>query len=168
MEIPVKTYDARSVGFTLMATAGFNTVIAFILTMAGYGAGFGVNLVFAQCMGLSICGAMMTAMHVVTKVNVPRPWLLLGAALVGGTTLGLLVGSLVTGKVFPPPAGMYPPSGTYRNAVGLVAISLLFGIAVSYFFMSREQIIRSHAGSVEVASSEGQGTTFTVRLPRYP
>lgn len=30
-----------------------------------------------------------------------------------------------------------------------------------------ERIVHAHGGTIEVESSEAQGTTFTVRLPRY-
>ena len=36
------------------------------------------------------------------------------------------------------------------------------GLAIS------QQIIEAHGGRIEVASVEGAGTTFTVRLPRLP
>src|SRR6185369_736390 len=45
--------------------------------------------------------------------------------------------------------------GTQRGSVGL-------GL-----FIVRE-IVRAHGGAVEVRSSAGEGTTFTVRLPRGP
>jgi signal transduction histidine kinase len=31
-----------------------------------------------------------------------------------------------------------------------------------------EHIVRAHGGHIEVCSDAARGTTFTVRLPRYP
>ena len=139
MEVPAKHFDAYSVVFTLLATALFNTVIAFILTVVGYGGSFTVNLVFAQCMGLSIGASMMTTMHFIKAAPTVWQWPLLGGALLGGATFGLLIGSLATKKA------LAVTSGVYRPTVGVLVIAILFGIAVSYFFLSREIIVRSQA-----------------------
>jgi signal transduction histidine kinase len=139
MEIPVKKYDLRSVLSILLLTMGFNTAIAFILTAVGYGGGFRVNLIFSQCMGLSICITMIAALHFGRAVNGPAQWLLASGALLGGAALGLLTGSLVTEKEF------FLTPGNYRDAAGVLAVSVLFGIAASYYFFSREQIARSRS-----------------------
>ena len=39
----------------MLYTAIFNTVIAALLTAVGFGGGFGVNLVYSQCIGLPAC-----------------------------------------------------------------------------------------------------------------
>lgn len=139
MEIPAKRYDLRSVLPILLLTMVFNTVIAFILTAVGYGDGFRVNLIFSQCMGLSICATMIGALHFGRAVTGPAQWLLASGALLGGATFGLLTGSLVTAK------GFLLTSGSYRDTAGVLIISVLFGIAASYFFFSREQMARSRS-----------------------
>jgi len=40
--------------FALIAVGAFNTVIALLLSLVGYGGGFGENLAFSQCIGLTI------------------------------------------------------------------------------------------------------------------
>ena len=40
--------------FALVAVLAFNTGIAALLTLVGYGGGFGDNFVFSQCIGLSV------------------------------------------------------------------------------------------------------------------
>ena len=139
MEIPAKRYDLRSIFPILLLTMVFNTAIAFILTAVGYGEGFQVNLIFSQCMGLSICATMIAALHFGRAVTGPAQWLLASGALLAGAAFGLLTGSLVTEK------GLLLTSGSYRDTAGVLAISVLFGIAAVYFFFSREQMARSRS-----------------------
>ena len=43
---------------SLAITVGFNTIIALFITGMGFGDTLGVNFIFAQCIGLSICGCV--------------------------------------------------------------------------------------------------------------
>ena len=54
------THSARLAAYTtlpahILYTAIFNTVIAALLTLVGFGGAFGVNLVYSQCIGLTAC-----------------------------------------------------------------------------------------------------------------
>ncbi|AKJ06719.1 PAS domain S-box-containing protein [Archangium gephyra] len=57
--------------------------------------------------------------------------------------------------------GIFEP---FRRAVGGDAHPTS-GLGLGLFIV--QEIARAHGGTVEVRSSEGQGTTFTVRLPRH-
>src|SRR5450759_2320333 len=51
------THSARlaaraTLSTNILSSVIFNTVIAVLLTAAGFGGGFGVNLVYSQCIGL--------------------------------------------------------------------------------------------------------------------
>lgn len=139
MEIISKKYNLVSVLRSLIYTMGFNTAIAFILTAVGYGGGFGVNLVFSQCIGLSICGSVVTAVHFGRVEHPTLQWLLLGGALLFGAAFGIIAGSLATEN------WLFLGSEKYRDLFVVLAISVMFGIAGSYFFISREQIAKSNA-----------------------
>lgn len=59
------------------------------------------------------------------------------------------------GHALATPAGAEPARITRRRGLGL-------GLFIA------DQIVRAHAGSIEVASSIENGTVFSVRLPRAP
>ena len=143
MEVFEKKYTVRSVVRTVIYTLGFNSVIAFILTVVGYGGGFDVNLIFSQFIGLSICGSVLATIHFGRVTHPKLKWMLLGAALLFGAIVGTIAGAIATQN------WRHLFSGTYGNLFGIMVISVLFGIAVTYFFISREQIARSKSSIQE-------------------
>lgn len=133
----VHASKAAKVIMVLVYTALFNTAIAVLLTTVGFGDDFGKNLVFSQCIGLTICGWMMAAKRVIRPVGFLRRSLTYGVAMaagaVTGTALGAALAGLLTGSAF-------MVRGYFFQVVG---ISMLFGCIITYFFYSRERLSAS-------------------------
>ncbi|HZH16398.1 MAG TPA: PAS domain-containing sensor histidine kinase [Archangium sp.] len=53
-----------------------------------------------------------------------------------------------------------------RRGAGAVRSSKYKSVGLGLYIV--QQIVLSHRGTIEVSSSEAEGTTFTVRLPRHP
>jgi LytS/YehU family sensor histidine kinase len=118
--------------FALLAVAAFNTVIAMLLTVLSYGGGFVENLVFSQCIGLT----MLLLIHLGWRTlwpdaKPPRgPFIaLIATAVVGGWLGGSLLASTLLG--LPWTAG--------RNAWAALAVTVAAGVAGTWFFWSRHR-----------------------------
>jgi sensor histidine kinase YesM len=113
---------------SLIATLVFNTLIAGFLTALGFGGDFVINLVFSQCVGLSILGLIQVALHLPLK-GIPRG-AAVAAAIVGGAVAGGMLGRLLTG------VGTAPDGS--HEAQSLL-IGLVFGSIAAVFFWLRER-----------------------------
>jgi signal transduction histidine kinase len=118
--------------FALIAVGAFNTVIAALLTLVGYGGGFLENLVFSQCIGLTI----LFLIHLGWRrfwpgAKPPRgPFLaLIAAGVIGGWLGGSLVASLLLDR----------PWTAGRNAWVALAVTIVAGISSTWFFWSRQR-----------------------------
>ncbi len=127
-----------------------NTVIALLLTAFGAG-DFGVNLVYSHCIGVSIWLLIEAALYWL----MPRPdlqwrrmYLLVPLCVVLGYTSGLYLAGALLGH----PLGGFG-SGQPRLMLGYLLLSLLAGGALSYYFMSREQLA---AAGEEMALASAQ------------
>jgi signal transduction histidine kinase len=118
--------------FALIAVGAFNTVIATLLTLVGYGGGFMENLVFSQCIGLTILAAIHLGWRRLWPGAKPPagPFL----ALVAGAVLaGWLGGSLLASLLM----GMPWTAG--RNAWAALAVTVAAGTAGTWFFWTRHR-----------------------------
>lgn len=77
------------------STLLFNTAIAGLLTVVGFGEGFWINFVYSQCIGLSIHALNGSVMCRVTQPR--RRWLLLSFTFPGSIFLGVTLASWFTG-----------------------------------------------------------------------
>ena len=118
--------------FALLAVAAFNTVIAVLLSVVGYGGSFGDNLVFSQCIGLTL----LVLIHLGWRAfwpdrKPPRgPFMaLIAAAVVLGWLGGSFLASLVLGL----------PWSAGRNAWAALAVTVTAGVAGTWFFWSRHR-----------------------------
>ncbi|MGA8049943.1 MAG: sensor histidine kinase, partial [Burkholderiales bacterium] len=75
--------------FALVAVLAFNTAIAALLTLLRYGGGFGVNLVFSNCIGLIVLGVIHLGWRALWRDRRPPT-----APLVALIALGIVVGWL--------------------------------------------------------------------------
>lgn len=112
----------------ILLTLAGNTLIAVFLTLLGVGAGWFINLVFAQCIGLSIHGACSTAGRLVAEG--PRRIAAIVAAVPVGVAAGVLLGAGLTG------VGLRDWPAIAWQAV---AIGTTLGVMGSGFFFLRER-----------------------------
>ena len=129
-----------------------NTVIALLLTAFGAG-DFGVNLIYSHCIGVSIWLLIEAAL----RWLMPKPalqwrrmYLLVPLCVVLGYTIGLYLAAAMLGH----PLGWFG-SGPPRQVLGYLLLSLAAGGALSYYFMSREQLAMA-AEEMALASAQAE------------
>jgi signal transduction histidine kinase len=125
----------------LAVVAGFNTVIALLLTLVGY-AGLRDNFIFSQCIGLSVLAIVDVGRRLIFRGAPPRtlPMIALAAfAIVGGWLVGTLVASAILGSPWRPGVA----SGT------ALAITAAAGLIGTWFFWTRERTSEIERHSVE-------------------
>jgi hypothetical protein len=74
---------------SLLVTVAFNALIAGFLAALEFGGSFSVNLVFSQCVGLSIFALLQLL------VRLPLTGVLRGAALAVGVVAGAMAGGML-------------------------------------------------------------------------
>ncbi len=128
--------------FALLAVAAFSTAIAVLLTLVGYGGSFGQNLVFSQCIGLTV----LLVIHLGWRAlwpgrNPPRlPFLaLIAAAILAGWLGGSALASALLG--LPWTAG--------RSALAALGVTIAAGAAGTWFFWSRTKAAELERQRVE-------------------
>lgn len=119
----------------LLASLLINTLIAAFLTAIGVGRGFAENLVFSQCIGLTIYGACLLVLRF--TVHGRRRLIGILLAVPGGSALGVTLALMATG------AGA--PGWLSATAYQALVIGLLFGTALSYLFYARERMTQLEA-----------------------
>lgn len=140
---------------SLAGTVVFSTLIAGFLTAIGYGGSFAVNLVFSQCIGLSI----MTLLLGVLRVNL-SPMLRGLAALVGiltGALVGGILGRTLTGV---------GASGSGAHEAQSLLLGLVFGgIAAGFFWLrERNSNLRRELQIREMARLEAEKQSLAAQL----
>jgi signal transduction histidine kinase len=129
-----------------------NTVIALLLTAFGVG-DFGVNLVYSHCIGVSIWLLIEAALNWLMprpKQQSRRMYLLVPLCVVLGYGIGLYLAAAMLGHQL----GWFG-SGPPRLVLGYLLLSLLAGSALSYYFMSREQLA-SASEDMALASAQAE------------
>ena len=126
--------NLRIAAVSLLYTSVFNTVIAVLLTTVGFGGTFIQTLIFSQCIGLSICTAVMTTLRCLGPRTLTGRLALFLVATAAGSAVGAVIGSAAAGLS---PAVFVRQYAFFLQVVG---VSMIFGFAVSYFFYSREQL----------------------------
>ncbi len=123
---------------SLFYTLVFDTIIALFLTAINFGGGFFINFIISQCIGLSCCTSVLTALHFFPSDRPILQAFRVAVALIIGTIFGSYLGSVVSGL---------SPSALFERAslLQLLAIGVIFGSIITYFFSSREQIAESQA-----------------------
>lgn len=137
---------------TLSLTVLFNTAIAVLLTTIGFGTTFWHALVFAQCIGLTICACVVLTNRLFRQHHVLVRAILLGAALLAGTAIGSALGAAVRGL----PAGGFHIGNIFVWKI--VGVSIMFGLIITYFFHNQAQLAAStqmvHEERIKRLSSE--------------
>ena len=119
-------------------TFAFNTIIALLLTAIKYGDGFYINFFMSQGIGLSICSCILIVHRLLDSVGPITKAALVVAALIMGSLIGSYIGSVAAGLG---PAVVF----TKHDLWQLLLLGVIFGAFITYFFSSRDQIIRSQA-----------------------
>jgi len=132
--------EKKGLARTLLLTILFNTVIALFITYLGFGAGFLINFILSQSIGLCICSAVM-AVHLFMRNPSPavHAIVVLGTMIIGAAA-GAFLGSLIAGI---PLTVILRGRGTLLFQMLLMGV--LFGTAITYFFFSRERISQTEA-----------------------
>jgi signal transduction histidine kinase len=128
--------------FALLAIAAFNTVIALLLTLVGYGGGFGENLVFSQCIGLTVLLLIHAGWRLFWPAQKPPrlPFLgLIAAGVIGGWLGGSALASLFLG--LPWTAG--------RSSWAALAITVTAGFIGTAFFWTRHRAAEMERQRIE-------------------
>jgi signal transduction histidine kinase len=128
--------------FALLAVAVFNTVIAVLLTVVGYGGSFGENLVFSQCIGFTMLLLIQGGWRTLWPTSKPPllPFLgLIAGAVVAGWLGGSLLASVALG--IPWTAG--------RNAWAAFAVTVAAGAAGTWFFWNRHRAAEMERQRIE-------------------
>lgn len=140
---------------TLLTTLVFNTLIAGFLSALGVGGSFAVNLVFSQCIGLSI----LTLIQLVLRL--PVGGLMRGAvvalAIFAGTLGGGALGRLLTGL---------GSSFDIAHEIHSLLIGLVFGTIAAVFFWQRERnaVLQHDLQQRELARLEAEKQSLTAQL----
>lgn len=142
---------------SLLATIAFSTLIAAFLTAIGFGGGFAINMVFSQCIGLSIGSLLM----VLLRLRLPPLVRALGA--VAGVGVGALIGGVMARLL----TGVGGSSDGSHEAQSLL-LGLVFGAIAAGFFWLRERNtnLEQELQAREVArlEAEKQGLAAQLRL----
>jgi signal transduction histidine kinase len=128
--------------FALLAVAVFNTAIALLLTLVGYGGSFRDNMVFSHCIGFSVLllvhGGWTLFWPLQKPPRLPFFGLIL-VAVVGGWLGGSALASLLLG---------IPWTGGRSAGVALV-VTVTAGIVGTWFFWARHRAEEMQRQAVE-------------------
>ncbi len=140
---------------SLIATLVFNTLIAGFLTALGFGGGFAINLVFSQCVGLSILALIQLVLRLPLR-GLARS-AAAAVAVAGGAMAGGMLGRLLTG------VGA-SPDGSHESQSLL--IGLVFGSIAAGFFWLRERnaALENDLQARELARLEAEKQSLTAQL----
>lgn len=124
-------FTFKSMLKTLLYTAGFNTGVALLLKLTDSQSHFLPNLIYSQCIGLTICCYVM---GVISSAKTRR-WQVAGiaCAILAGAGTGTLIASDLTGS------NMFSDPGHYRDLLSTLTVAVVFGTMASgfYFFIHR-------------------------------
>jgi len=140
---------------SLIATLVFNTLIAGFLAALGFGGGFAINLVFSQCVGLSILGLIQLVLRL-PLTGVARG-AAVAVAIAGGAIAGGMLGRLLTG------VGA-SPDGSHESQSLLIGL-VFGGIAAGFFWLGeRNAQLLGDLRVRELARVEAEKQNLTAQL----
>jgi sensor histidine kinase YesM len=149
---------SRALGYTIL----FDIVIALLLTVLNYGGDFIENLIFSQCIGITICSCILTGFYFFKPERGYRKLALLAITLIIGAVVGTLLGTLVSGTK------ITWLTREYWFFIQVVFISVVFGAVISNFLLSREKLSTSETMMQEERirriSSEKQALAANLKL----
>lgn len=135
------TPSKRNLFRSLAVTAGFNTLIALVLTAMVLGHNrFWDTLVISQCIGLSICAIVSPLLGQVSGRTTSYPFFKTSMGLLAGISLGSFLSWVWLTLLFQKVDTPY-----FIQHIFLLnfVFGIVFGIPIIYFFVSREKIVES-------------------------
>jgi len=134
--------------FLYLGMASGNALIGLLLTVVGFGGSLGQNVVYSECIGLSICGLLHAVFAAAPRGGRLRPLLILPAAALGGL-VGQILGSLITRT------GSHLVSGVFLRSE---FIGLFFGGigAIGFYFRERYWDLEAELKAREVLRLEAE------------
>ncbi|MBW1705589.1 MAG: histidine kinase [Deltaproteobacteria bacterium] len=135
MEAKIVALNQKKILRFLAYTAVFNTIIAIFLTSIKFGAGFVTNFIFSQCVGISICSCILTALYFLKPASRAAQLITVIIAMITGSVVGQLLGSIFSGMN--PFIALHERPG---HIIQAILMAILFGTIITHFFFSREKI----------------------------
>jgi hypothetical protein len=140
---------------SLIATVVFNALIAGFLAGLGFGGGFAVNLVFSQCIGLSI---MLLCLGV---LRLPLDGLARGAAIVVAIAVGALGGHTLARLL----TGLGASADGSHEFQSLLVGLVFGGIAAAFFWLrERNAKLEAELRTRELARLEAEKQSLAAQL----
>lgn len=124
---------------SLLLTVFFNTLIALFITAMDYGGSLLENMVFSQCIGLSICCGAKWIFNHFAAVRPLAVSILVMVTIAAAVGVGAVAALMITGGDL---RAFFTNSALpYRTLL----LGLLFGVVITYFFVSREKFANAEA-----------------------
>lgn len=126
-------------GKSSLYTACFNTAIAGFITGMGWGADFKQNLIFSQCIGLSISTAVHITCRFYWSASPMRQVMVVLVVICAATTIGASVAMLIGGTA---PSAFF---SQHPHFLQTLLLGLCFGAVGTWFFVSSARIASGQA-----------------------
>lgn len=138
----------RNLLISTLSSLLFNTAIAGLLTLVSFEESFWVNLVFSQCIGLSIYTVNSAVM---CRIASPRRWLVLALTFPGSIVFGVTLASLLTGvgSWSDPRAWVSVVIGLFFGGIGGITYFLSERIGELDAAVKQHQLMQSEAARRE-------------------
>ncbi len=162
----MRYFQKQSLPRKVLTSLVINTVIALVLTAMGGGRHFLGNLIYSQCIGLSIWTAIDLLGWVLLRDQTAQ-WRRLFLVVPLGVCIGASVG-IYLGDVVAQLAGMAVWSNYTGRVTGTIAFGLMIGTAITYFFLSREQLAKAREhlalASAQAEAAQRHATEAQLKL----
>ncbi len=119
---------------SFLITVFFNTLIALFITSMDFGGDLFENLIFSQCIGLSILSVVkyiLIRFHAASSVKLS---ILVVAAMLPAIVVGTTLAVIMTGN------DISAFIHSYDILIRTLVMSLVFGFVITFFFISKDKI----------------------------
>lgn len=149
---------------SIVLNALINTAIAVLLTAIKFGQSFQNNLIISQCIGFSIYGANIAVIPLFGRTKRPAVQVaIIVAAVLVGAIVGTILGSSAIGMR---PSALFGERFPFFTQV--VLLGILFGVLVSYVFVSLERISEERLQRIEMEKAAMEAELRLVQSQMEP
>ncbi len=134
------------IAFMLIA----NSLIALFIVAIYPDSSFLVNLVYSQCIGISIATCSIAAMNYFKIRKLSHQLALVISAVIVGAVIGMAIGGIAVHHVFPEAMPGQPLAKKYLFTRSNLVLALFFGAVISYIFFSLQKISDERIKRLEV------------------